>query len=120
MSSQILGPLYQSDLTKRAIPFAWGDATPKPLFTVRAGKRIPLVSVVVTTAFDGAGAALTIGDANDTDRLMTADQNDPASVWTYEATPGYAYASDTALTLSITPGAGATAGAGTVYIELED
>lgn len=118
--SQILGPLYQSDLTKRAIPFSWGDATPKTLFTAPAGKRIALVSVVITTAFDGTSPALTIGDASDTDRLMTADQNDPASVWTYEATPGYAYASATALTLSITPGSGATAGAGTVYIELED
>lgn len=107
------------DTTTYAINFAYGDATPKSLFTATADAMVLSVTVVIEEAFNGTGPALTVGDSGDTDRLMQADQNDPASVGTYQSNPGYSYSTATGLTLSITPGDGATAGAGVVVIEIE-
>lgn len=101
------------------VRFDWGDATPKNLLTVTAGKLIEKVAVYVVEAFDGTSPALTVGDAGDTDRLMTAGQVDPAAAGTYEVRPNHQYGTDTVITLSITPGSGASAGSGLVAIEYE-
>lgn len=103
-------------LARVDVPFACGDASPKPLISAPAGKVIHDVRVAVTTAFDGAGAALTVGSAGDPDELMTAAQNLPSEAGAYEVSPGVSYGSTTAINLSITPGSGATQGAGVVTI----
>lgn len=122
-------PLDQADATRglsiaqldaryastATIAFAWGDASPKPLLTVPAGSRVLSVRLIVDTAFDGAGAALTVGDG-DPDRLLAAGENDPGTPGSYAAHPAVLYGADTALTLTITPGAGASQGAGAVII----
>lgn len=119
LAAEVLQSFAQSDGRTEEIRFDYGDATPKTLFTVPANKLIQRVAIVIFTAFDGASPALTVGDAGDTDRLMTASQVDPSAAGTYEVSPGYKYGSDTAVTLSITPGSGATAGSGLVVIDYE-
>jgi hypothetical protein len=99
--------------------FAWGDATPAAITVATGGKLITRVELHIITPFDGTGAAISVGDAGDADRLMTTTQNDPTTVACYDAYPEHTYAVDTTVLLTITPGAGATAGAGLLVISLE-
>lgn len=101
------------------INFAFGDATPAVLTTVLANKIVYGVALHIRVPFDGVGAALTVGDAGDTDRLMSSDENVPALIGSNTTNPAYAYSTDTELLLSITAGAGATQGSGlaTLYIQ---
>ena len=100
-------------------PFAWGDASPRQIVIAAAGKLIYGVQIHIATAFDGVGAALTVGDAGQADRLMSVYQSDPNTVGNYTAAPSYRYGTATPLLLTINPGAGASAGAGllTLFIE---
>lgn len=88
------------------ITFAWGDASPKPLLTMPAGSRVLTVRLIVDTAFNGAGAALLIGDAGDLGRLLGAHENDPGTPGSYVAHPAATYGAETALVLTITPRCG--------------
>lgn len=99
-----------------AVPFAWGDASPVTIGTVPAGGRVVRIELLITTAFNGTSPSITIGDAGDADRLLAADQNLPSQVATYEVHPGHLYASSTPILLTITPGGGASAGAGTILL----
>lgn len=99
--------------------FDWGDATPKTLLTVPADKLVERVAIHVVEPFDGAGAALTIGDSDDPDRLLRATDNDPTTAGTYEVRPNLEYGSPTAVNLYITPGSGASAGSGLVILDME-
>lgn len=98
--------------------FSYGDATPSVIFTSPAGRTVLSSQISVLTAFNGSGAALTLGDATVSDRLISASENDPATVATYETDPLYTYITDTQVLLSITPGSGASQGNGIVHLEL--
>lgn len=97
--------------------FSWGDASPKLLVQVPAGRRVVTTQIVITETFNGTGAALTVGDTVDTDRLMPATGNFPDELGEYESNNTYLYATATNLYLSITPGLGASQGAGVVILE---
>lgn len=119
MSFNVVRRQQRSATREVSISFDWGDATPKPLMVAPADKMILSIRLVIEEEFDGVGSALMIGDSGDADRLMLATDNDPASIGEYEVAPDYAYLIDTQLTLSITPGSGASTGGGTVLIEIE-
>lgn len=99
------------------IPFAWGDASPKPIITALAGQTVFTVQIVITTAML-AGSTLSLGDAANPNRLMAATQLDPSIVSEFEANPGYTYTADTQIILTINPAGGNTTGAGFVLIEV--
>lgn len=101
------------------VPFAWGDATPKAVVVVPVGKLVYGVQIAISEAFDGVGPSLAVGDSGQLDRLMAVNQNDPTAIGAYLTSPVYRYAGNTALSLAIVPGVGATAGRGllTVFIE---
>lgn len=100
-------------------PFAWGDASPRQIVIAVAGKLIYGVQIHVSTAFDGVGASLTVGDAIQADRLMSVYKSDPNTVGTYTASPSHKYGAATPILLTINPGAGASAGAGLLTIFTE-
>jgi len=100
--------------------FAYGDATPATVLTCPAGKTVLSVSLVILTPFNGSGAALTVGDAADIDRLMSANENDPAIAGTFESHPAHTYVAATIIKLWITPGGGASAGNGILLIRYSD
>lgn len=99
--------------------FAFGDATPANIVSVPSGKMVYRVGLHINQAFDGVGAQITVGDALDQDRLMTAIENDPTMVGSHETSPAFSYGSDTNVTITIVPGAGASQGAGllTLYVQ---
>lgn len=101
------------------IPFAFGDATPKTLMTVPAGKTVYGVGLHIQAAFNGSGAALQIGDAGDPARLMAATHNAPNEASSYLTSPNHLYGAATVLLLTITPGGGASQGAGIVTLQVQ-
>lgn len=100
-------------------PFAYGDATPAAVTTATAGKMVYGVQVNIKTPFDGTGAALVVGDAGQANRLMAATENDPFNVGNNITNPAHAYAAGTGILLGITPGAGATQGAGLLVLHIQ-
>lgn len=113
------GPAGPPGAAAVEVAFAYGDATPVALTTALSGKLVYGVDLHIRVPFDGSGAALTVGDAGNTARLMAANENDPTAAGSYTTTPVYAYGSDTGLTLSITPGAGASQGAGVLVLYIQ-
>lgn len=117
----VQGPPGPAGVSGRVVvPFAYGDATPQPVFTAPAAGTDMRVSIVIDTPFNGAGAALQVGTAAQPGALMPAAYNDPATAATYEAAPNATLASGEAIVLTITPGAGATQGAGRVVFDAID
>lgn len=114
-----VGPPGPAGAASIEFNFAFGDATPATVVTALAGKLVYSVQVHIRVPFDGAGAALTVGDAGQADRLMKASENDVLTVGANTTAPAHAYAVDTPLSLSITPGAGATQGAGVLVLGIQ-
>jgi len=102
----------------RAVAFAYGDASPRTILSVPAGSRAVALVVFIDTPFDGSGAALHIGDADDPERLMAADQISLSIPGSYGAMPGVVFSGATDIRLTITPGDGASQGSGTVVLTL--
>ena len=99
--------------------FAWGDATPALLVTITGGKRVYRVRLFIETVFNGANASLAVGTAGNPEELMGTNGNSPYAVSGYENYPDKRYLTTTQLLLTIVSGAGASAGAGQVHIEIE-
>lgn len=99
--------------------FAFGDATPATVVTALANKLIYSVQLHIRVPFNGVGAALTVGDAAQPDRLMKAAENDVLTAGTNTTAPAHAYAVNTPLLLNITPGAGASQGAGVLILGIQ-
>ena len=99
--------------------FAYGDATPKTIVAVAAGKFIYQVDLLITEAFNGAGASLQVGDIGMANRLMSAAENDPSTLGTYSTHPNVAYIGSTDVLLTIIPGAGASSGTGILRLLIQ-
>lgn len=109
-------PGRNSDISR--LPFSFGDASPKPIAVINAGQTVFTVQIVLQVPFNGIGSALCLGDAQLSDRLIRADQNDPYTIAEYETNPGYTYLTDTPIALTITAGEGCTQGSGYLLFEV--
>ena len=96
--------------------FAYGDVSPALIAAVPLGGMVTQVDVIILNPFNGMGAALSIGDAGDHERLLAVNGNDPATVATYSAYPARTYGVMTDVFLYLTPGAGASSGNGVVLL----
>lgn len=97
--------------------FAFGDASPNTVYTLPDARVIVRARIVIDTPFDGAGAALALGTAGAPDALIAAADNDPANAATYETSPNLQLATGSVVRIAITPGAGATQGAGRIFLD---
>ena len=100
-----------------AVSFAYGDASPMLVHTFDGPALLADLQLVIQQPFDGAGAQLVLRD-QDGQVLMAADQNAPAMEATFETTPAAQLAAGSAIYLEITPGSGATTGAGQILLNL--
>lgn len=107
------------DTHRLVLDFSWGDASPEAIGTLPADKTALAVLLSIETAFNGSGAALSVGPSGSPAALMATSQNDPATAAQYETFPGISYGTDRTLYLTITPGSGASTGHGQVVIEYE-
>lgn len=111
-------PADTSDSTyRKVVSFSFGDASPAPVFTASAGCTDVLARIVIDTPFNGAGAALKLGTSTAPEALIAAANNDPTTAAGYESAPDVALASGEAIVLTITPGTGATQGAGRIIFD---
>jgi hypothetical protein len=94
--------------------FAYGDA-PSVIYRCIAAGALKQVSIVIDTAFNGIGAAIVV--SVDSIVAMSAAENDPAHALEYQSAPAIPVSIGSLVTLTITPGAGATAGAGRLFLD---
>lgn len=111
----VQGPDGAGKTSKR---FDWGDASPRPITTIAAGRTVLAVTVYLIEAFDAAGSSLSVGPAGDPAQLLAA--GDVSAVGSVSTTPSVEYATDTPLFLTITLGGGNAAGSGYVVIEVNN
>lgn len=100
------------------IPFAFGDASPAPVYTAASPALVVSAAVHLRTPFDGAGAALELGVSGQPGLLMPAAYNDPRVPGEYENSPDVTLSAGQQVLLTITPGAGATQGAGVIILRI--
>jgi hypothetical protein len=110
-----VGPAGPSSAGVAPIAFSWGDAS-SVIWTPSDSGTLVVARLVIETAFDGAGAALTLGTNAAPAAIMSADQNAPGETGEYEVTADLALSAGTGVRLTITPGAGASQGAGLIYL----
>lgn len=115
----VQGPDGQQGLPGTALPpinFAFGDASPRVVYTPAQNVLVMDVEVIIDTAFNGASPSLSVSASAAT--LMPPSLNDLKSIGSYEASPNLRINAGTPFTVTITPGAGATQGAGQLVISL--
>jgi hypothetical protein len=98
------------------IAFTYGEA-PHDVFTAPSDGRVVLSRIGISEAFDGAGAQITVGTSANHDALIGADDNDPMQLGQYETVPDFDLSEGDGVRIYITPGTGATQGAGFLFIE---
>lgn len=98
--------------------FAFGDATPAVIYTPANNVFVVGARLIVTTPFDGVGAQLKVGLLGNLEQYVAASENNPAFAAEYENDVAAVLNAGTAVYLSITPGAGATQGAGRLLLDV--
>ncbi|HEY9643322.1 MAG TPA: hypothetical protein V6C57_22730 [Coleofasciculaceae cyanobacterium] len=99
------------------VAFAFGDASPAQIALLAAGSTVFTAQIVIQIPLNGIGARLQLGDAQMSDRLISASQVDAGFAAEYETNPGQTYPDATEILLTITPGEGCTQGAGYILLE---
>lgn len=100
------------------IPFSYGDASPVPVYVPAVPSLVVSAAIHVRTPFNGFGAALELGIDEQPGLLMPAAYNDPATSGEYENTPDVTLSAGQQVLLTVTPGAGATQGAGVIILRV--
>ena len=96
--------------------FAYGDATPVTLLTLSPGQTLFLTECIITEAFDGVGSTLSVGTDADHDQFLSALAIDSATSASYQSHQVLQAGLSTLIKLFITPGSGASRGAGFVLL----
>lgn len=114
------GVVWRPRAPVQPVEVAFTFATVSPLLVtgLRPGDRIVRSDVKIGTAFDGVGAALMLGTAGSPGVLLDTGDIDVVLPDEYEAFDELDVGVLTLVQLAITPGAGATAGAGRVLLEI--
>lgn len=101
----------------------YNGGSPQNIATLPANSLVLEVILHITTAFNGTGAAIDIGDAGDADRFIAnADVNEGAvgftrsSSTTAAGAKGHLYTQETIVRAAVSAGTGGNQGAATVYI----
>lgn len=111
------GPVGPPGGAVPTLAFAYGDASPVLVETLLTGQRLTEVRLSVETAFNGAGARLSVGTLASPDLFADGAVIDPGTVAVFEFSPQNVFLVDTPVYLFITPGSGASAGKGSVILQ---
>lgn len=98
------------------IAFSFGDATPNDIYTATVDGTFTDVRMTIETDFDGTGPSVALGVTGDLDALLATNQSDPTEVGAYENAPDVHVSAGDQVIISITPGSGASQGAGRVFL----
>ena len=96
---------------------AFGDASPKALFTLPASNVIPWAQVVIDTAFDGS-PSLSVGISGETSKYLSSTQVDLTAVATtvFEVSPGLPAPGGSEALIATYAAGGATQGSARILI----
>jgi hypothetical protein len=94
----------------------FGSAATVAMFSTGAADVLEFVDIVVDTAFDGAGAAMTVGTASEPDKYVAAGDVDLALADCFRIHRQLPAQGVESLQISFTAGAGASAGAARVIV----
>jgi hypothetical protein len=111
------GATGPSGSTAPPVNFSFGDASPLVISTGQPAQVILQVTVNITEAFNGAGATLSVGTPANPSLYVTSRQVDLETEAEFEVTVGKSIFANTNIIATITPGTGATTGAGWVLID---
>ena len=112
-------PVAWANATISQIPFNYGDSTPELITTLPANSVVKQVDIIILTAFNGVGAALSVGSsAGSYIDLLNTSMVAPSLVGTWSNEPGLQYTSSTQVFIQITAGTGASQGKGYVVLTL--
>ena len=112
-----VGPPGASGSTSPPIAFAFGDASPRTLFTTTLASLVLGVSVNIVTPFNGAVPSLRIGTVASPELLVAAAQLDLAVATEFEVNPNLVLNAAQPIVLTLVPGAGSTQGSGWIVFE---
>jgi hypothetical protein len=102
------------------VPFTYQSASPLEIAPLHVGSVVVRTAVLITTAFNGAGASVELGTSGlPTEFFAPGDVDVTATGDTFDNPALFDSAVATNVVLVIVPGAGATAGAGLVLCELK-
>lgn len=120
MAGVVVGPAGPPGPPGGSLPtlvFSYGDATPALIGTMSAGTRLFNVRLSIEAAFNGTGADISVGTLASPNLLADSAVIDPAVIAVFEFSPQNLFLVDTSVYLFITPGAGATAGSGSIILQ---
>ncbi len=112
------GPTGPAGTAIAPYEFAYNEASPATIYVVPALSLVSAVRIGVRTAFNGTGAALSVGIPGQPTLLMLTSDNDPTIAADYNTSADVELPGGTPIQLYTTPGFGATQGAGVVLIDL--
>lgn len=99
------------------VNFSFGDASPAVISSGQPAQIILQINVNVITPFNGVGASVSVGTVASPSLFVASSQLDLSTATEFEITVGLPLAANTNIIATITPGQGATAGAGWILIE---
>lgn len=96
--------------------FAYGDATPQIIAALPGAALVTNVILIINTEFNGVGASISVGTSGFEESLLKQEEVDPVHLGIYSTAPGILYGGATDINIYITPGGGASQGAGIVIV----
>lgn len=111
------GPQGPSGTTTPPIFFAYGDVASRLVVQVPRPTLALCVNLIVTEAFNGVGATVSVGTAAQAESLVPANKSQLDIATEFESDPNVVLGSGDDIYLYLTPGAGATHGAGYLVID---
>jgi hypothetical protein len=99
------------------VPFAFGDASPHIITSIKTGNIVKDAELVIEAAFDDASATLALGTAASPAALLPASKVDPTVECTFATDENYIAPVDETVILTITPGI-STSGSGYVLLHV--
>lgn len=102
----------------RIFEFQFNNVTSQVLYTFQSDGYLVDIEIEITTVFDGAGAALSIGTNSDPQLLIANSEIDAGQLMSGGKISNRRFLSGEEIRLFINAGAGATQGAGRVVLEV--
>jgi hypothetical protein len=99
-------------------PFTFLSATPQTVYTLITGEMVTDTELVIETVYDDNAATLSVGVAVDVELIIAIKGNDPTKLGNYGNNENYEFGVDTAILLTLAPGA-STQGSGYVLLEVK-
>ena len=99
------------------VPFAFDDASPKIITSIKTGNMVKDAELVIEAAFDDASATLALGTAASPGAVLPAAKIDPTVEFTFATDENYIAPVDETVILTLTPGT-STAGSGYVLLHV--